>query len=628
MADIDLVTFKCDKCKAEYQISKNVFYSRRRKKLPNYCKACMKEYTNKKKAEHYNNLSPEEKEKYVEKRNWYSRASEEEKEKFKKKMQDIEKAKTPEQKAEENRKNSEGLKKHWATVSEEDKLKRVAPMLDAAHSKWSDMTPEERSEYQKNWYKNLSVKTKEKMTKINRENITKYNNSLTYEEKLEQIQPMLEWQKNLTQEEKDKIYQRRTEEWWNKLTLEEKIEYNHKKFSSTDATSNLLNKKFESLINNSDILKNFKIEKEYLSGDEFHHSWDYALFKDDKLVMLVDLDGIYYHADKCDYDGIRSREEYDEKRGLTAPKDVMIAIIKEDDIIKSFDNMCKMLNLDYNEYINKMFNMYRSIPFPEPRYSDESLCRSYKALQKMKCDDKYLKSISVNTRLGDMLIQHFHPSIYHANRKGRISPFKAWYDDDILMKAIKNRILYQTYLNPNKILQGFNVSKVAPKVSVFSAGRARLLIHRYLNEFDTIFDPFSGFSGRFLGTIASSKRYLGQDISEWHVKESNRMMKFLNDHGINIYDSIINVGDSSKTTGEFPCLLTCSPYADIEQWYDVPVDQRSCDDWIDICLNNFKCKRYVFVVNETKKYRKNIVDAIYNKSAFSKSKEYIIVIDR
>jgi hypothetical protein len=58
----------------------------------------------------------------------------------------------------------------------------------------------------------------------------------------------------------------------------------------------------------------------------------------------------------------------------------------------------------------------------------------------------------------------------------------------------------------------------------------------------------------------------------------------------------------------------------------VPIDKRSCDDWIDICINNFKCKKYLFVVDNTEKYRDYIVDIIENKSHLNKNKEYVILI--
>jgi hypothetical protein len=241
----------------------------------------------------------------------------------------------------------------------------------------------------------------------------------------------------------------------------------------------------------------------------------------------------------------------------------------------------------------------------------------------MKCD----YDISLNTRIGDRLVQHFHESIYHAHVNGNISPYNAWYDDKMLLKSIQNRIIYQNHLNPNKILQGFNIAKFATKVSVFSAGRAKIIIDTYLSEYDTIFDPFSGFSGRMLGCISLDKKYIGQDISEIHIRESSNMIKFLNDRGIKT-DVSLECKNILDSYGEYECLFTCPPYSDKEQWLDVPVDTRTCDDWIDECLSRFKCKQYLFVVDETEKYKDHIINKIVNKSHMNKNNELLIKINR
>ena len=240
-------------------------------------------------------------------------------------------------------------------------------------------------------------------------------------------------------------------------------------------------------------------------------------------------------------------------------------------------------------------------------------------------------NLSTRNREGDRLIQHFHPSIYHAHVNGKPSPYKAWIDDKLLRKCIENRTIFQSTLNPNKILQGFNISKIAPKVSVFSAGRAKLLINKYLSDYDTIFDPFSGFSGRMLGTISLGKKYIGHDISDIHVRESLRMIEFLRrckNHFSGIHFPYLECKDVLSSTGTYPCLFTCPPYSDKEIWKGEITDSRSCDDWIDICINNFKCSRYLFVVDSTVKYKDYIVDEIKNKSHLNKNTEYVIMIDR
>jgi hypothetical protein len=193
--------------------------------------------------------------------------------------------------------------------------------------------------------------------------------------------------------------------------------------------------------------------------------------------------------------------------------------------------------------------------------------------------------------------------------------------------VIKNRIIYVNTINPKKILQGFNICKIAPKVSVFSPGRAKLLIDRYLSEFNTIFDPFSGFSGRMLGSISLNKNYIGQDISYIHIRESNNIIDFLKQY----YDLPrieLRIKDIMESNGEYECLFTCSPYRNKEEWCNVNTINKTCDEWIDECLNRFKCKKYLFVVDKTEKYKDNIVDKVSNKSHFSMNRELILLIER
>lgn len=395
---------------------------------------------------------------------------------------------------------------------------------------------------------------------------------------------------------------------------------------------NKLNDKFENRFNESILNLSFYYIGEYRVGDSNEYKfWDYGIFdkSTDKLVMVVDLDGRFYHADTCDYNGLHSREEQDEKRGILTPENIKIQIIDENNFNVCFKEMIQSLMMNYDLYISHMFDLYRSIEFPFPNYTNDELIRSYKQLKRMNPDNKYL-DLSIRNREGDRIISNFHNSIYHANRKGKPSPYDAWYNDELLRKCIENRILYRSLSNPNKILQGFNVSKIAPKVSVFSAGRAKLLIHKYLNEYDEIFDPFSGFSGRMLGAMSMSKKYIGQDISHIHINESMKIIEFLKIAKVHFPDLIepyMECKDVLQSSGEYECLFTCPPYGDKEQWWKYKSDTRSCDDWIDICLKNFKCKRYLFIVDYTEKYKDYIVDEIINRSHLNNNNEYIIMIN-
>ena len=517
---------------------------------------------------------------------------------------------------------------NWNSLSKEEQARRIQILRQGRDNWWNNLTDEEIATIGKNhsaWYANLPLEEKQNWAKRSKELWASFSD----EDRLIVLEHMSQGMKrrwaNISDEEW-KAISAKHKEWWGRLTPDERIAILRKSMLHSKKR-NKLHKKFEETFNSSNILTSVKYSKEYPTmNNEYVHFWDYGILKGDELKILVDLDGEYYHADCCDYDGMHSKEEYDEARSVAAPYGIPIHIIHELTFQKDFDELLKLMNLSNTEYFNSLFIEMRNQPFPEPRYSNRYLIKSWDNLNSMNCNDEWHESISLNTRMGDRLIQHFHPSIWRDKRKGELSPYEAWQDDALLRKCIENRVIYQTHLNPNKILQGFNVSKIAPKVSVFSAGRAKMIINRYLAEFDTIFDPFSGYSGRMLGALSLGKRYIGQDISLIHTNESNKLLDFLKEHCGVGNDSSVVQEDVLRSGGEYQCLFTCPPYADKEQWLDVPVSTRTCDDWIDICLERFRCKRYVFVVDDTVKYKDNVVDAIESKSHFSNAKEFVIVI--
>ena len=89
----------------------------------------------------------------------------------------------------------------------------------------------------------------------------------------------------------------------------------------------------------------------------------------------------------------------------------------------------------------------------------------------------------------------------------------------------------------------------------------------------------------------------------------------------------VKVSDSTTTKGTYDCLLTCPPYRLKETWGQ-EIMNKSCDEWIDVCLNNFDCNRYVFVVDNTDKYKDYVMEKLTYRSHLRKSSEYVVVIDK
>lgn len=256
------------------------------------------------------------------------------------------------------------------------------------------------------------------------------------------------------------------------------------------------------------------------------------------------------------------------------------------------------VNKKYTKDFVSLFNTRMNFPYPNENFYDKS----------------------------DMgLIHYFHKSIYEAHRKNKISPVKAWEDKNLVKEIALNRIEYVGRCLPSDIIQGFNVTLKAPKVSVFSPYVAKELVEKYLSECNSIVDPFSGFSGRMLGASGCGKEYHGFDLNEKHVEESNEIIKYRNltNCTVEMRDILENVSVES-----YDSLFTCPPYNDKENWngdFDI---LKSCDEWIDICLNKFHCKKYLFVVDETVKYANNVVDNLTKKSHFGDRTELVILIEK
>lgn len=279
--------------------------------------------------------------------------------------------------------------------------------------------------------------------------------------------------------------------------------------------------------------------------------------------------------------------------------------------------------LENNVKIIKTAEYKKYIDFVNKKYTPDFL-----PLFKLDLPFPYLnENLSDKSDMG--LIHHFHKSIYEATRKNKLSPINAWNDKNIIKKIALNRLKYVGHCKPSDILQGFNVTRIANKVSVFKPSLAEELIKKYIPNTEILFDPFSGFSGRMLGAFNCGIQYFGYDINEKHVSESNEIIecKMIGDMcNVEVQDLLI-APKKDYTYLRNSALFTCPPYGGKEHWNkDNDEIEKTCDEWIDLCLEKYKVDKYLFVVDKTEKYKDNIVEIIENKSHFGKNYEYVILI--
>lgn len=370
----------------------------------------------------------------------------------------------------------------------------------------------------------------------------------------------------------------------------------------------------------SNMTKPEKKLNEFLTNRKFNFQYgyecngknfDFAIFDvNNNLQILIEIDGLYYHGLIEDSNGKHVRGETDCERFSKVPEGVKFIVCDENKLEECFAEILKVYDIDYNEWLNTiLLNM--PAEFPYPVYKDKRLLTDWNHLQHWDWNP--------HSRVGISIVNNYHKHIWQSRVGNNLSPVECWQNKELLMRAIKNRVIYSSTLSSQAIAAGFNICKIAPKVSVFNPMLAKHIVKSYLSTYKTVFDPFSGFSGRMLGVCACGKKYIGQDINEIHVKESNEIIDKLK------LNAMILQKDIFESTGEYDCLFTCSPYNLKETWNELETN-KSCDEWIDECLTRFKCKRYVFVVDKTEKYKDKIVEEISNKSHFSNAKEYILVI--
>jgi tRNA G10 N-methylase Trm11 len=273
-----------------------------------------------------------------------------------------------------------------------------------------------------------------------------------------------------------------------------------------------------------------------------------------------------------------------------------------------------LYGITFEELIDESFKSLGDFPYYE--FNEKVLKKDYKNL--INAVPEY----NIYKRFGMKIVNYYHKSIFDAHKNGNLSYTEAWKNEKIMKFGIKNCFIYFHRFSNRTLLEALNNSKKLPKVSVFSPLTAKYLINKYYHDEKVVFDPFSGFSGRMLGTCSLGKTYIGSDISSIAVEESNKIATLLS---LDAFVTKKNVKDY-KRTERLPVLFTCSPYGLKETWNNKEQDDYSCDEWISQCLIHCNCPSYLFVVDKTEKYKGNIVEELHHKYQYGDFCEYVVKI--
>lgn len=475
-----------------------------------------------------------------------------------------------------------------------------------------------------NLFKSPEIQEKRKQTLIEKYGDENYVNKDKTKKTMFEKYGGYTWQSDILREKCDKTlrkrYGKKLEKIVEKSRNTKKEKYGDENFNNCELHKHTCLEKYGvDSYSKTDEYSTSKIKKYTYDNMNFDSSWELYIWiyaKDHNIEIVKEPIRLTYYCD--------GKEHFYFPDFLYGGKLIEIKggqFLEDGNLINPYDrNTDKIYNAKYQCIIDNNVELITDISFAKD-YVDEKYTKDYVKLFLNKLDFPYLnKSLKDKSDMG--LIHHFHKSIYDASVYNRISPINAWKDKNIIKKVALNRLKYIGKCRPSDILQGFNVMKIAPKVSVFNPNLASDIIKKYIDE-STIFDPFSGFSGRMIGSFRNNKEYIGQDINDEHIKESIEIRDYLN------YKCKLNVQDITtdiKKTFTDTCLFTCPPYEDKEKWNDNDIS-LTCDEWIDICIDKYKCDKYLFVVDNTSKYVDYVVETINNKSHFGENKELIILIE-
>lgn len=114
--------------------------------------------------------------------------------------------------------------------------------------------------------------------------------------------------------------------------------------------------------------------------------------------------------------------------------------------------------------------------------------------------------------VGQRTCQGAHPARFHASSSGSLSIVDGFNDDQVLRRAVAYQLKRGDPVTPYRIVRALSALLRGPLN--FPPALARWLVDLYVPEQGTVLDPCSGFGGRLLGAVASTKhaKYIGADI--------------------------------------------------------------------------------------------------------------------
>lgn len=128
---------------------------------------------------------------------------------------------------------------------------------------------------------------------------------------------------------------------------------------------------------------------------------------------------------------------------------------------------------------------------------------------------------------GQRTCTSLHLHRYRANYRGQPSVVEAFEDDKLLRRAIAYQLKSGDPVIPHRVIKAIAAIQRGPLN--FPPTLARWLVDEYAPMEGTVLDPCSGYGGRLLGAVASTRhvRYIGADIEPASVLANQKLAEVL-----------------------------------------------------------------------------------------------------
>lgn len=243
----------------------------------------------------------------------------------------------------------------------------------------------------------------------------------------------------------------------------------------------------------------------------------------------------------------------------------------------SADYIWSKSGVDREKLVEYVFNYYRKIGFPYPKYSEDRLRKSFEKVKKIDINlllvDGELKNSNSS---GTDICKHFSGNLFYSSRVGKnLSPVDVFNNDNMFLRVLRNRMgwcqsgedgtsrPYVFGINDGMIIQGIRSSGLGSSISQFKPAIAKFIYAQYVPKNGVVLDYSSGWGARLLGALSLDLTYYG--IDPLTSDSNNKILKFFNGRGKVIKGTSENI----ETYADFEkvdCVLSSPPYFNLEQY--------------------------------------------------------------